>query len=243
MAHSMQGKTVVRDDGVRGSVVDFIAAKDGVKAKLIVEFADGVRVAVPEKTLVLQADGTYRLAVGAGKLFAAGAQRTGEAAVAAATSVAAPEVAAAEYETTEGELVIPVIAEEVVIEKELVTRGAVRAHKRVETYDEVVDVPITREEVIVERLAINTLVDDLVPSIREVNGVLIIPVVEEILVVEKRLLLREEVRLSKRLTTTSVPQKVTLRREVVDIERVDASGNPAEGTDATADGTTAAVEE
>jgi stress response protein YsnF len=73
--------------------------------------------------------------------------------------------------------------------------------------------------------------------------VLIIPVVEEILVVEKRLLLREEVRLSKRLTTTSVPQKVTLRREVVDIERVDSSGNPAEGTGETADGTTAAVEE
>jgi stress response protein YsnF len=51
------------------------------------------------------------------------------------------------------------------------------------------------------------------------------------------LLLREEVRLSKRLTTTSVPQKVTLRREVVDIERVDSSGNPADGAGEAANGT------
>jgi uncharacterized protein (TIGR02271 family) len=147
------------------------------------------------------------------------------------------EGASSDYDTVEGEVFIPVIAEEVVIEKERVVRGAVRAHKRVETYEQVVDTPITSEEVIIERLAINTLVDDLAPSVREENGVLIIPVIEEILVVEKRLLLREEVRLSKRLTTTSVPQKILLRREVVEIERVDSSGNPVEGTGESTDGT------
>jgi uncharacterized protein (TIGR02271 family) len=225
MSHSMQGKNVIREDGVRGVIVDVTTADSPDKVKLIVEFADGVKIALPEKTLVAQGDGTYRLAVGAGNLFAA-AGRTSE-----------DVLAGADYEATEGEVYIPVIAEEVVIEKERVIRGAVRAHKRVETYEEVVDTPITSEEVVVERLTINTIVDDLAPKVREENGVLIIPVVEEILVVEKRLLLREEVRLSKRLTTTSVPQKITLRREVVDIERVDSSGYPAEGTGEATDGT------
>jgi uncharacterized protein (TIGR02271 family) len=231
----MQGKTVVREDGVKGSIVDVIAATEKDKAKLIVEFKDGVRVAVPEKALASQPDGTYRLLVGANSLFAAGERASkGAGAVDFAADLAG---GGSSYDGGEGEVYIPVIAEEVVIEKERVVRGAVRAHKRVETYEEVVDTPITSEEVIVERLTINTIVDDLAPNIREENGVLIIPVVEEILVVEKRLLLREEVRLSKRLTTTSVPQKITLRREVVDIERVDSSGNPAAGAGEAADGT------
>jgi uncharacterized protein (TIGR02271 family) len=218
MPHSLQGKKVLREDGVWGVITDAVAADSPDKVKLLVEFSDGVKIAVPQKTLVAVADGTYRLTVSAGSLFAADA-RAGEAAA----------TASSEYDAAEGEVYIPVIAEEVVIEKERVVRGVVRAHKRVETYEEVVDTPITSEEVIVERLTINTIVDDLAPNIREENGVLIIPVVEEILVVEKRLLLREEVRLSKRLTTTSVPQKITLRREVVDIERVDSTGNPVEG--------------
>jgi stress response protein YsnF len=48
--------------------------------------------------------------------------------------------------------------------------------------------------------------------------VLVIPLVEELLVVEKRLFVREEIRVSKRRTTTSTPQTIDLRREVVDIE-------------------------
>ena len=50
----------------------------------------------------------------------------------------------------------------------------------------------------------------------------IIPVFEEVLVVEKRLLLREEVHLSKRTARSNVPQTVVLRHEVVDIERLEA---------------------
>jgi uncharacterized protein (TIGR02271 family) len=149
--------------------------------------------------------------------------RTAEVQPAAAS---ASGIAAESYETDEGEMVIPVIEEEAIIEKELVVRGKVRAHKRVETFEKLIDAMTTSEEVIVERIEVNTLLDDdIAPHVREEDGVLIIPVFEEILVVEKRLLLREEVRLSKRLTTHNVPQKITLRREIVDIERLDAEGN------------------
>ena len=130
-------------------------------------------------------------------------------------------------------LVIPVVAEELAIETARITRGAVRLHKRVETSEQAVDTPQVREEVIVERVAVDRPVEGAAPEPREEDGVLVIPVLEEIAVVEKRLILREEIRVSRRRTMTSSPQVVTLRREVVEVERVDADtgthGNPRRG--------------
>ena len=114
------------------------------------------------------------------------------------------------------EIVIPVIAEELNVETDRIQRGRVRVHKRVEPREEVVDSPVTREEVVLEHTPINKFIGtDKSPPVREENGVLIIPVVEEVLVVEKRPFLRGEVRVVKHHTTTSTPQTVVLRREVV----------------------------
>ena len=114
------------------------------------------------------------------------------------------------------------VAEEILIGTEQVTRGVVRVHKHVVTEEKTVDAAVSAEEVVVERLPVNQLVEGAAPQVREENGTVIIPVLEEVLVVEKRLLLREEVHLSKRTTRSRAPQTVTLRREVVDIERSDA---------------------
>ena len=122
----------------------------------------------------------------------------------------------------EDELVIPVVAEEVAVETIRVARGTVRVNTRIETRDETVEIPLQHEEVIVERVPIDRLVDGAVPAPRQENDVLIIPVTEEIAVVEKRLMLREEVRISRRRTTTTSVETVTLRREVADVERVDS---------------------
>jgi stress response protein YsnF len=48
---------------------------------------------------------------------------------------------------------------------------------------------------------------------------LIIPVLEEVLVVEKRLLLKEEVRITTRRVETHAPKRVVLRREEATVER------------------------
>ena len=56
------------------------------------------------------------------------------------------------------ELILPVIAEEIVIEKEQIPRGIVRIHTRVETREKEVDATTTHEEVIVERIPINKLI-------------------------------------------------------------------------------------
>lgn len=168
------------------------------RGQLVVEFTDGSRLVVPPEALVPQRDGTYSLSRGE----------------TVPRSVAEPEE----------EVVIPVIAEELTVEKQRVARGKVRVNKRVETREEVVDTPVVHEEVVIDRIPINKFVGEVTAEVRDEDGVLIIPLVEEVLVVEKRLLVREEVRVSKRRTTTSTPQTVFLRREVVDIEREELSG-------------------
>jgi hypothetical protein len=115
--------------------------------------------------------------------------------------------------TIEDDVVIPVVVEEVTVGAKQITRGVVRVHKRVATQEQVVDAPISSEEVVVEHLPINALVQGEPPQIREEDGAIIIPV-----------MLREEVRLTKRVTISSVPQTVVLRQEIVDIERIEGNG-------------------
>ena len=56
---------------------------------------------------------------------------------------------------------------------------------------------------------------------REEDGVLIVPVVEEQLVVTTRLILKEEIRITRRSRTEAVREPVRLRSEQVDIERLE----------------------
>ena len=57
------------------------------------------------------------------------------------------------------------------------------------------------------------------PQVRTEDGVTIIPVLEEILVVEKRLLLKEEVRIQRNTSGEDVEVPVSLRRQHAVIER------------------------
>jgi uncharacterized protein (TIGR02271 family) len=115
--------------------------------------------------------------------------------------------------------VIPVVREEVVVGRREVERGGVRVHKRVEEREEIVDQPTYREEVSVERVAIGQPID--APSgSRQEGDTLIIPVFEEMLVVEKRLVLKEEIRITRRRIEERGQTRVTLREEHVDIENI-----------------------
>jgi len=117
------------------------------------------------------------------------------------------------------EMVIPVTQEEVHVDKREIEQ-IVRISKTVRTEDVVVDEPLHREDIDVEHVMINRYVDEPL-SVRHEGDVTIIPLVEEVLVVEKRLLLREEIRVARRKTTVNNPQVYTLRREDVQIERDD----------------------
>ena len=116
-------------------------------------------------------------------------------------------------------LVVPVLAETVHIEKEMVETGRVRLHKTVHVESQTVDVPLQQQQVQVQRVAVNRYVDE-VPSVRYEGETMIVPVVREELVVTKRLLLVEEVHVHQQTVTTHSPQTVELRREELHYERI-----------------------
>lgn len=122
--------------------------------------------------------------------------------------------------------IIPVIEEQLRVDKRIVETGKVRISKQVKEYEEMVDVPLLREEVAVERIPINRLVDS-PPEVRQEGDTMIIPVVEEQVYFQKRLVLVEELHVRKQVIETHKPQQVTLRREEVDIKR--SAGNESSG--------------
>lgn len=73
------------------------------------------------------------------------------------------------------------------------------------------------EEAAIERIAINRVVP-VAPSVREEGDTIIVPVVEEIMVVEKRLLLKEEIRIRRQEVVEHIRQPVRLRSEEASIE-------------------------
>ena len=122
--------------------------------------------------------------------------------------------------------VIPVIEEQLLVEKQVVETGLLRVSKTVLEEEETVDIPLMSETFDVERVAVNQYVDT-PPAVRYDGDTTVIPVLKEVLVTEKRLLLVEEVHITKRQTTTNDMQRVILRREEVTVQRVDTEeGRP-----------------
>lgn len=114
---------------------------------------------------------------------------------------------------------IPVIEERLKIDKEIVETGSVHISKKVHEKEETIDLPGSREELDIERVAINKYVEEAPPAIRHEGDKMIIPVLREVAVVEKRLVLVEELHVTKRQVKTEDRQSVTLRKEEVNIDR------------------------
>ena len=110
--------------------------------------------------------------------------------------------------------------EEVIVGKRSVERGGVRVHKRVHEREEVVEQPAWHEEVEVERVAVGQFVD-VIPEPREEGDTLIIPILEEVLVVETRLVVKEEIRITRRRSEDTQQLRATLRTEEAIVEHID----------------------
>ena len=123
-------------------------------------------------------------------------------------------VAASETEMT----LIPVVEEQLDVTKRVVETGRVRLVKTVEEYPQTVSTTLTGDAFDVERISVQQYVQE-APSVRVEGETTIYPVLREVVVVEKRLLLVEEIHVTKRQTKTTDEQTVNLRREVVTVER------------------------
>jgi stress response protein YsnF len=188
---------------------------DGV----VVRLDDGRNVLLPAEALRRESDGSYTVAFDLDPARG-GAAEPGE------TAARVPPPARGEQRAApsvrEGG-VIPVLTEELVVERRAHVTGGVRLHKTVQERTAVIDEPIVRERVTVERVAIDRpLRDGQIPQVREQDGVLIVPVIEELLVVEKRLMLKEELHVRRVREETRERQEIPLRREHVDVERFEA---------------------
>jgi stress response protein YsnF len=116
--------------------------------------------------------------------------------------------------------VVPRVEEELVVEKRERPGATVQVrthtHEREETIDEV----LHDEKVDVRRVPIDRYVDT-PASIRKEGDTTIVPVHAEVLIVEKRLLLKEEVHITKRTRERRETQRVSVRSQSADVDRTE----------------------
>ena len=119
----------------------------------------------------------------------------------------------------EQDQILALHVEEIAVAKRTVPRATVRVGKVVKSLDHVVQETLQHRRVEVERVQIGTYVKQ-APAIRREGDVTIVSVVEEVVVTERRLLLKEEVRIRTVTTTGEYKEIVTLRSEGANVERI-----------------------
>lgn len=115
---------------------------------------------------------------------------------------------------------IELVEERLEVGKREVGRGRVVVRKHVETFDSIAEAALRQDEVSVERVPIGTAVET-APEVREEDGVIIVPVLEERLVVRTELVLKEEIRITRRSRTEHFREPVQLRSERAEVERLE----------------------
>jgi uncharacterized protein (TIGR02271 family) len=202
---------VLDKNGVQGTLAQAEPFSPDGESQMLVRFENGRQVVVPREMLIRHEDGHYHLPVSIEELIAA--QEGGK------RKEILQNVSASDVE----ELVIPVVDEELRVQKQARHSGVVEIRKTVHERIEVVDQPLQSEEVEVQRIPVNRIVEGPL-QIRHEGNTMIVPLLEEVLVVEKRLLLREEVHIRKLRKEVHEPQEVLLREERVEIVRKADSG-------------------
>jgi uncharacterized protein (TIGR02271 family) len=114
---------------------------------------------------------------------------------------------------------IPVLEEQLVVNKERVLTGLVKVSKHVSQEQVALDLTSTQEHVTVERKPVNQYVDTAPEPVVQKGNVTIISVVKEVLVVEKKLMLVEEVHITKHQHTSSETHSQNLRKEEITVSR------------------------
>jgi uncharacterized protein (TIGR02271 family) len=125
-------------------------------------------------------------------------------------------------ETGGAALTVPVIGEEVHVDTRVVDTGGIRVSKDITERIETVDEPTIRHEAVIDRVPIDRILGPgELPSIREEGDTVIIPLFEEVLVVEKRVRLKEELRVTRVTREERSSERITLRTEQASVRRID----------------------
>lgn len=122
------------------------------------------------------------------------------------------------HELDDNQIVIPLLAEEVSIDKRKVVTGRVEIATTCHQREELVDELLARQQVEIERTPVGKPVEK-TPGIREEGDTIVIPVLEEVLVVERRLILKEEIRIRRLRVAERHQERVNVRRQNVVVTR------------------------
>jgi stress response protein YsnF len=93
-------------------------------------------------------------------------------------------------------------------------RISTRTHER----EALVDENLARERIEIETVPVGLRIDA-VPEVRQEGDTTVVPVVEEVLVIERRLMLKEEIRIKRVRTTERHQEKVMLRHQEAVVTR------------------------
>ena len=118
-----------------------------------------------------------------------------------------------------GETVLPLLAEEVAVTKRVVETGRVQVARVTHEREQLIDELLAQQTAEIERVWIGQPVETM-PAVREEGDTVVIPIVEEVLVVERRLFLKEEVRVRRVHSTQRHQESVTLRHHEAVVTRL-----------------------
>lgn len=120
---------------------------------------------------------------------------------------------------------VPIVEEEIRLHTREVVTGRIRVTLATDTIDEIVRQELKGERVEVERRPMDQLIEPGAepPQTRVEGNVTVIPILEEILIVEKRLRIKEEVRIIRHTETEVAEIPVALRKSRAIVSRSDGT--------------------
>lgn len=116
------------------------------------------------------------------------------------------------------EVVLPLHEEQASITKQQFVTGRVRVSRVTHERGQFLNEALVREQIEIDRTPIGKPIEAM-PPIRQEEDVIVIPIVEEILVVERRLVLKEEIRVRRVRTSKNYGERVMLRRQEAVVSR------------------------
>lgn len=115
-------------------------------------------------------------------------------------------------------VVFPIVEERLEVGKRTLETGKVTLEKHVHEYEETLDVPLAVRSYDIERVVLNQPVEA-APPVRHEGHTTIYPIIEEQLILTTQLILKEEVRVTRRDTERRDTRTVTLKRESIEVTR------------------------
>ena len=116
------------------------------------------------------------------------------------------------------DLRIPLHVEEISVSRREIEKANVQVALVTETREQLLDEELTHVRVEIERVPIDRTIEAM-PPIRQEGDITIFPVVEEVVVVERRLVLKEEVRVRRVSTKEQHQETVVLRQQEAVVTR------------------------